>query len=105
MPVYEFECQTCSEVTERLQKVSDPPPDKCDACGSDQLKRVISRTSFQLKGSGWYVTDYKKSSQTTKDKPSEPTKNSDKKADASSDKTPVKKEKADAKTSKKKDSK
>lgn len=61
MPIYEYECQTCGAVTEKLQKFSDDPLRTC-GCGGN-LEKLISRSSFQLKGSGWYVTDYK-----TKDK-------------------------------------
>ena len=61
MPIYEYQCQTCGQVTEKLQKFSDEPLRTC-GCGGT-LEKLISRSSFQLKGSGWYVTDYK-----TKDK-------------------------------------
>jgi putative FmdB family regulatory protein len=61
MPIYEYQCETCGEVTEKLQKFSDQPLRTC-RCGGN-LSKLISRSSFQLKGSGWYVTDYK-----TKDK-------------------------------------
>ncbi len=57
MPIYEYECIECGEVFERLQKVSDPPPEGHD-CGSKLVRRVMSRSSFILKGDGWYVTDY-----------------------------------------------
>jgi len=61
MPIYEYQCQTCGEVVEKLQKFSDDPLRTC-GCGGN-LEKLVSRSSFQLKGSGWYVTDYK-----TKDK-------------------------------------
>lgn len=61
MPIYEYQCETCGKVMEKLQKFSDDPLRTCE-CGGDLVK-LISRSSFQLKGSGWYVTDYK-----TKDK-------------------------------------
>ena len=61
MPIYEYQCHTCGEVMEKLQKFSDDPLRTC-GCGG-KLEKLISRSSFQLKGSGWYVTDYK-----TKDK-------------------------------------
>ena len=57
MPIYEYQCQTCGEVTEKLQKFSDDPLRTC-GCGGN-LEKLVSRSSFQLKGSGWYVTDYK----------------------------------------------
>ena len=57
MPIYEYECTKCGEVTEALQKFSDPPLTKCKQC-SGKMKKVMSQNSFHLKGSGWYVTDY-----------------------------------------------
>ena len=60
MPIYEFECEKCGEQFEEMVGVNeDAPP--CEACGAEQVHRLISRSSFQLKGSGWYVTDYKSS--------------------------------------------
>ena len=58
MPVYEYECSSCNQVCEALQKVSDAPLKKCPHCGG-KLKKIMSLNSFQLKGGGWYVTDYK----------------------------------------------
>jgi putative FmdB family regulatory protein len=57
MPIYEYECEQCSQVEEILQKFSDKPLLKCKNC-SGRLHRLISQNSFHLKGSGWYVTDY-----------------------------------------------
>jgi putative FmdB family regulatory protein len=57
MPIYEYECQQCRQVTEAMQKFSDTPLTACPAC-SGELKKLISHSSFHLKGSGWYVTDY-----------------------------------------------
>jgi putative FmdB family regulatory protein len=59
MPIYEFQCDSCEAVTERLQKMDDAPLKKCPKCGG-KVHKIFSRTSFQLKGSGWYVTDYGK---------------------------------------------
>lgn len=59
MPIYEYECQKCEKVHEVMQKFTDPPQTKCPDCGGP-ITKIMSRTSFQLKGSGWYVTDYKK---------------------------------------------
>lgn len=58
MPIYEYACAKCGETMEVLQKISDPAPAKCEHCGSKRVKRVMSQTSFQLKGDGWYITDY-----------------------------------------------
>ena len=59
MPIYEYECLKCGETFEVWQKISDPPPRK-HTCGSKRIRRLISQTSFVLKGSGWYATDYAK---------------------------------------------
>jgi putative FmdB family regulatory protein len=59
MPIYEYRCQQCGHEFEVLQKVSDPAPKKCPKCGNLNLKKMVSNTSFQLKGTGWYVTDFK----------------------------------------------
>ncbi len=58
MPIYEYECESCGKVVEHWQKITDPPLDKCDSCGG-HMKKLISHSTFHLKGSGWYVTDYK----------------------------------------------
>ena len=58
MPIYEYGCAKCGHVMEVLQKMTDPAPAKCENCGSKRVSRVMSRTSFQLKGDGWYITDY-----------------------------------------------
>lgn len=57
MPIYEYVCEKCGDHVEVLQKVSDPPPKRCKKCRG-KLERIVSRTAFQLKGSGWYKTDY-----------------------------------------------
>jgi putative FmdB family regulatory protein len=57
MPIYEYECDACHEVFEVRQKLSDPPPTS-HSCGSTQVHRILSATSFVLKGTGWYATDY-----------------------------------------------
>ncbi len=57
MPIYEFVCEACGRIVERLQKVSDPPPDACPECGG-KMAKIMSRNSFQLKGGGWYKDLY-----------------------------------------------
>jgi putative FmdB family regulatory protein len=54
MPVYEYLCKGCGHEFEREQRISDPPVKKCPSCGALKAKRQISRTSFVLKGGGWY---------------------------------------------------
>src|SRR5215813_4223439 len=57
MPIYEYECLSCGKRTEVLQRMSDAPLAACPNCGGE-VKKLISAPAFQLKGSGWYATDY-----------------------------------------------
>lgn len=57
MPIYEYECSKCGRIDEVLQKFSDKPLIKCKHC-SGKLHKLISHSSFHLKGTGWYITDY-----------------------------------------------
>ena len=57
MPIYEFVCEACGRLEERLQKLSDPPPEACPECGA-KMAKIMSRNSFQLKGGGWYKDLY-----------------------------------------------
>ncbi len=57
MPIYEYQCDACGETTEVMQKFSDAPLSECPSCGGP-MHKLMSMNSFQLKGSGWYVTDY-----------------------------------------------
>jgi putative FmdB family regulatory protein len=75
MPIYEYECLKCHKVEETLQNFSDKPLTKCKHC-SGKLQKLISHNSFHLKGSGWYVTDYAKKSQSPAKDAKEPKKNS-----------------------------
>ncbi len=59
MPIYEYQCSECGSRVERLQKLGDPPPEACEACGGE-MERQVSAPAFQFKGSGWYATDYAK---------------------------------------------
>lgn len=61
MPLYEYECLSCGEYTEAIQRVDDPPLKKCQ-CGG-KLKKLVSAPAFQFKGTGWYVTDYARKDQ------------------------------------------
>ena len=58
MPIYEYQCKGCGHEFEREQRISDPPVKKCPSCGALKARRQISRTSFVLKGSGWYSDLY-----------------------------------------------
>ncbi len=57
MPIYEYKCEKCNRHHEIMQKITDKPFSICPSCGGT-MKKMISNTSFVLKGSGWYVTDY-----------------------------------------------
>ncbi|MEK6209208.1 MAG: zinc ribbon domain-containing protein [Pseudomonadota bacterium] len=59
MPIYEYRCTSCGHEKEVLQKLSDPPLTECPACGKSTLGKLVSAGGFQLKGSGWYATDFK----------------------------------------------
>lgn len=59
MPLYEYQCASCGKIEEAIQKFSDAPLTTCKYC-SGKLNKLISHSSFHLKGTGWYVTDYSK---------------------------------------------
>ena len=59
MPIYEYQCQSCSHVLEKLQKISDAPLTDCPACEKPELKKAVTAGAFRLSGSGWYETDFK----------------------------------------------
>ena len=61
MPIYEYRCNACGHKLESLQRLSDAPLVTCPACGKDALAKQLSAAGFQLKGSGWYATDYPRS--------------------------------------------
>lgn len=64
MPIYEYQCEACKDVIEAQQSLSDKPLTTCPAC-TGNLKKLISRSSFQLKGGGWYSDGYSNSSGNT----------------------------------------
>lgn len=64
MPIYEYRCEACGHQEEFLQKVSEPPIAKCPSCGKKKFRKLLSAAGFQLKGSGWYATDFKGGSKT-----------------------------------------
>jgi len=67
LPIYEYECESCHHRIEVMQKINDPPLKKCDRCGK-KLKKIISASGIQFKGSGWYVTDYSQKMKSKEDK-------------------------------------
>ncbi len=59
MPIYEYVCEKCGKRNEALQKLNDPPPERCDGCGAKgTLTKMVSRSSFVLRGGGWYSDLY-----------------------------------------------
>ena len=67
MPIYEYRCRDCGFKKEYLQKLSDTPIEVCESCGKPTMSKLVSAAGFQLKGSGWYATDFKNPA--TKEKP------------------------------------
>jgi putative FmdB family regulatory protein len=61
MPIYEYRCTACGHELEALQRFSDAPLATCPVCGKESLNKLLSAAGFQLKGSGWYATDFKNS--------------------------------------------
>ena len=59
MPIYEYRCDSCGSQKEHLQKMNDPQISACPECGSEGYKKQLSAAGFQLKGNGWYATDFK----------------------------------------------
>jgi putative FmdB family regulatory protein len=100
MPIYEYQCEKCGSHFEVIQKFSDQPLKFCSNC-KGRLTKLISQTSFQLKGSGWYVTDYAKSGKTSSksdessktDESSKPAAETPTKSETPTKKEPVKKPK------------
>ena len=59
MPIYAYKCESCGFAKDVLQKISDAPLQDCPTCGQSTFKKQLTAAGFQLKGSGWYVTDFK----------------------------------------------
>lgn len=72
MPIYEYHCPDCSARKEHLQKLADAALTQCPACGGLQYTKQLSAAAFQLKGSGWYVTDFRGGNKTDKQASSAP---------------------------------
>ncbi len=66
MPIYEYRCASCGFQKEFLQKLSDPLHTVCPECGKESFKKMLTAAGFQLKGSGWYATDFKNGGSTSK---------------------------------------
>lgn len=59
MPIYAYKCGSCGHAKDVLQKISDAPLTVCPACGAEAFSKQVTAAGFQLKGSGWYVTDFR----------------------------------------------
>lgn len=81
MPIYEYQCSQCDNRLEVIQKFSDPPLTDCPECGTSNLRKLISAAAFHLKGTGWYVTDFR-----DKNKKNKPDTGGDKKDAATAEK-------------------
>ena len=105
MPLYEYQCKKCGHIFEKILKFSDKPIKKCPECGGS-VEQTISAPAVQFKGSGWYVTDYAKKSQSSsssssdggkdskESKDSKDSKKDEKKPDSSKESTSKKAEKS-----------
>src|SRR6478609_1393902 len=104
MPLYEYQCKKCGHIFEKIVKFSDKPIKKCPECGG-AVEQTISAPAVQFKGSGWYVTDYAKKSQSSssssdggrdskESKDSKDSKKDEKKSDSSKERTSKKAEKS-----------
>jgi len=76
VPIYEYHCRKCGETFEAFQKITDKPLTKCKFC-QGAVEKLFSQTSFQLKGSGWYLTDYARKSKSSADAGSKTAEKSD----------------------------
>jgi putative FmdB family regulatory protein len=83
MPVYEYECTRCGHIEEAFQHFSDRPLSKCPNC-SGKLQKLISQSSFHLKGTGWYVTDYANRNKNSRSTPKQKDEPKSDKSDTSS---------------------
>ncbi|MES2053332.1 MAG: FmdB family zinc ribbon protein [Pseudomonadota bacterium] len=70
MPIYAYKCESCGHTKDVLQKMSDAPLTDCPQCGAAAFKKQVTAAGFQLKGSGWYVTDFRGGSSTGAPAPS-----------------------------------
>jgi putative FmdB family regulatory protein len=97
MPIYAYKCASCGFAKDVLQKVSDAPLSVCPECGAQAFNKQITAAGFQLKGSGWYVTDFRGGSSGGSAGKSDDKKPADTKSDSgSSDSKPAESSKSDA---------
>jgi len=103
MPIYEYRCGECGYQKEYMQRMSDALLTDCPKCGKRSLTKLVSAAGFQLKGTGWYATDFKNSSKKPAGKQDKADTKPDK-AEAKQDKADTKQDKAEAKQDKPADS-
>ncbi|MDB5911846.1 MAG: FmdB family transcriptional regulator [Ramlibacter sp.] len=96
MPIYAYKCASCGHAKDVLQKISDAPLTVCPACGAETFTKQLTAAGFQLKGSGWYATDFKGGPAPAADKTAD--KATDKPADKAADKPADSGAKTEAKT-------
>ncbi|WP_399678955.1 FmdB family zinc ribbon protein [Xenophilus sp.] len=80
MPIYAYKCSACGHAKDVLQKISDAPLTVCPACGAEAFSKQVTAAGFQLKGSGWYVTDFRDNGSGNKGGGSKPAEGGDGKA-------------------------
>ena len=96
MPIYEYECQKCGTF-ETTQRITEEPLSKCPTC-KGKVKKLISSTSFQLKGTGWYITDYARKGKDAPKTENGASSTSESKTESKESKTETKKESVPAKS-------
>jgi putative FmdB family regulatory protein len=85
MPIYEYRCSACGQLHEVLQKVTEPPLTECPSCGKAGMQKLLTAAGFQLKGSGWYATDFKGEAKKPDEKKPDEKKPADTKSDNKTD--------------------
>jgi len=88
MPIYEYRCGLCGQELEVLQKVTEPPLTDCPSCGKPGMQKLLTAAGFQLKGGGWYATDFKGGSKKPDAKKSDDKSKSETKTDTKTDTKP-----------------
>jgi putative FmdB family regulatory protein len=89
MPIYAYRCADCGHAKDVLQKLSDAPLAICPACGAPRFEKQLTAAGFQLKGSGWYATDFRNGNAGAEKKPATPEADAGKKADAPASPAPA----------------
>jgi putative FmdB family regulatory protein len=89
MPIYAYKCSACGHEKDVLQKISDVPLTVCPACGAQAFSKQLTAAGFQLKGSGWYATDFKGGAKPAAEPAAEPAKPSTEAAEPAKPSTPA----------------